>query len=239
MNHLPAALSTRQLTELLYSMGHTFDNLSSTRLATEEFLRTGNPEVLGSKQDLNLLEDLQEASSFALHYDYTSKPFDLSYLCAINAHLKRTAAIDPGVLRTSENIGVHTREGFYIPPVPHPSTLSEYFTTSLSSAYANSFLAASTLFAQLAKAQPFGDGNKRSALLAANGLLMRTRNSDGNNDNGHSRSDTVILAVPTTDPEMSTFNDQLAAWYLHDDSTVFGWLAQWNERQQRTGGVEP
>lgn len=31
--------------------------------------------------------------------------------------------------------------------------------------------AASHLFARLAKAQPFGDGNKRGALLAANGLL--------------------------------------------------------------------
>ena len=37
---------------LLLLMGRTFDGLSSTRMATEEFLRTGNARVLGSKSDL-------------------------------------------------------------------------------------------------------------------------------------------------------------------------------------------
>lgn len=33
-------LTTKQITGLLYSMGHTFDNLASTYIATEEFLTT-------------------------------------------------------------------------------------------------------------------------------------------------------------------------------------------------------
>lgn len=44
------SLNTRQLTGVLYSMGRTFDNLSSTYMATREFLRTNNPAVIGSRQ---------------------------------------------------------------------------------------------------------------------------------------------------------------------------------------------
>lgn len=39
-------LSTRQLPELLYAMSRTFDGLQSTFAATEEFLHTGNTNVL-------------------------------------------------------------------------------------------------------------------------------------------------------------------------------------------------
>ena len=41
-------LTTKQITGLLYSMGHTFDNLASTYIATEEFLTTNAPQVIGS-----------------------------------------------------------------------------------------------------------------------------------------------------------------------------------------------
>ena len=44
-----SVLSTTGLSRLLYQMGRTFDGLSSTRLSTQEFLETGNPQVLGSK----------------------------------------------------------------------------------------------------------------------------------------------------------------------------------------------
>lgn len=56
-------LSTKQVARLLYSMGCTFDGLRSTFMATEEFLRTGNPQVVNSKADYNLLLDLRQAAS--------------------------------------------------------------------------------------------------------------------------------------------------------------------------------
>lgn len=42
-------LSTRQLPELPYAMGRTFDGLQSTFVATEKFLHTGNPNVLAPR----------------------------------------------------------------------------------------------------------------------------------------------------------------------------------------------
>ncbi|MDK4283108.1 Fic family protein, partial [Corynebacterium propinquum] len=67
------------------------------------------------------------------------------------------------------------------------------------------FLSFNPLFVLLAKAQPFGDGNKRTALLAANLLLLPERK---------------ILTVPYSDQDLSvseTFNDLLARAYIYDD----------------------
>lgn len=210
------SLSTRQLTGVLYSMGRTFDNLSSTYMATREFLRTNNPAVIGSRQDLALLQDLRDAASWTLHYDYENG-IDVDYVCSINAQLTRTAAIEPGTIRTTSNIFVRTARGDYYPPVPERDEM-EYAIGRLTNVK-GTLSEASRLFAYLARVQPFGDGNKRTALLAANGLLMMR-------DNGQS------LIVPTEDADRSTFNDMLAAWYLNDDDTVIGWLATWNENHQ-------
>lgn len=210
------SLNTRQLTGVLYSMGRTFDNLSSTYMATREFLRTNNPAVIGSRQDLALLQDLRDAAAWTLHHDYANG-INVDYVCGINAQLTRTAAIEPGVIRTTPNIFVHTARGDYYPPVPERDEMENAIERLTSGE--GTLSEASGLFAYLARMQPFGDGNKRTALLAANGLLMMR-------DTGRS------LIVPTEDPDRSTFNDMLAAWYLEDDDTVIGWLSAWNETHQ-------
>ena len=105
----PEPLSTRQLAKLLYAMGRTFDGLESTFTATKEFLHTGNPNVLVSKADYNLLLDLQQSADYTSHYDYAHRPIDLDFIKSINAQLTRTAAMDPGKLRDehSPRIGEH------------------------------------------------------------------------------------------------------------------------------------
>lgn len=211
----PPLVTVKGLSRLLYEMGRTFDNLSSTRLATEQFLSTGNPKVLGSRNDLDLLLDLKAAASFVIDRDYDTSPFDLSYVRGINACMTRTAAIEPGVLRTSCNIGVPTSYGRYIPPVPDETELSRYIDLAANDTHVLS--AASVLFARLAKAQPFGDGNKRCALLAANGLLLRADYRG-------------MLSVPVDGDDKSTFNDLLSKWYMSDDNAIFAWLEEWNVR---------
>lgn len=207
-------LTTKQITGLLYSMGHTFDNLASTYIATEEFLTTNDPHVIGSRGDLALLQDLQAASRCMLHYDY-SHGLTLDFIRSLNASMTRTAALDPGALRKRSNIMVHTMKGDYIPPIPDENTI----TTLLSDATRSpgSLIDAARLFAQLAKIQPFGDGNKRTALLAANGLLIM-------------RHQPHVLTVPVTDPEKQEFNTKLSAWYLDDDPQVIDLLASYNTR---------
>jgi prophage maintenance system killer protein len=205
----------KNFVDLLYAMGVTFDNLSTTRMATEEFLRTGNPDVIGSRQDYDLLLDLKAAAHYTITYDYTHQPFDLSYVQGINQQLTRTAALNPGALRTSENVAVRLIDGRrYIPPVPNSRTLEN--TIEKASVSNGSLEDASLLFASLAAAQPFGDGNKRTALLSANGLLLK-------------KDRKLILTVPTESQDVRTFNQLLGQWYLGESKDVVGWLADWNK----------
>ncbi|WP_051297446.1 hypothetical protein [Brevibacterium album] len=67
--------------------------------------------------------------------------------------------------------------------------------------------AAIDLFIEAAKAQPFQDGNKRSALFAANAHLI-----------GHGTRTLLTVPVSETDPEPAErFNDLLARAYIFDE----------------------
>lgn len=213
------SLSTKQLAGLLYSMGRTFDGLQSTFMATEEFLRTGNPQVVNSKADYNLLLDLRQAADYTLHYDYAREPIDLAYVKSINAQLTRTAAMEPGKLRDERTpVMVSTPLGRYEPPVPDSATIASLIKSTVGGATGEDILEdAVRLFAGLAKMQPFGDGNKRTALLAGNGLLI-------------AHGDRHPLTVPTSDKDRIWFNRELAAYYLNSDQTIIRHLAKWNRQ---------
>lgn len=212
------SLSTKQLAGLLYSMGRTFDGLQSTFMATEEFLRTGNPQVVNSKADYNLLLDLRQAADYTLH-DYAREPIDLAYVKSINAQLTRTAAMEPGKLRDERTpVMVSTPLGRYEPPVPDSATIASLIKSTVGGATGEDILEdAVRLFAGLAKMQPFGDGNKRTALLAGNGLLI-------------AHGDRHPLTVPTSDKDRTWFNRELAAYYLNSDQTIIRHLAKWNRQ---------
>ncbi len=213
------SLSTKQLAGLLYSMGRTFDGLQSTFMATEEFLRTGNPQVVNSKADYNLLLDLRQAADYTLHYDYAREPIDLAYVKSINAQLTRTAAMEPGKLRDERTpVMVSTPLGRYEPPVPDSATIASLIKSTVGGATGEDILEdAVRLFAGLAKMQPFGDGNKRTALLAGNGLLI-------------AHGDRHPLTVPTSDKDRTWFNRELAAYYFNSDQTIIRHLAKWNRQ---------
>lgn len=212
-------LSTKQLAGLLYSMGRTFDGLQSTFMATEEFLRTGNPKVVNSKADYNLLLDLRQAAEHTLHYDYAHHPIDLEYVKSINAQLTRTASMEPGKLRDEHTpVMVNTPLGRYEPPTPDPEAIAALLGDTTRKEEGDDLERAVRLFAGLARMQPFGDGNKRTALLAANGLLI----ADGNRN---------PLTVPTSDKDRTWFNQELAAYYLDDNQTIIGHLSAWNKQQ--------
>lgn len=211
----PMGLRTvKGLARLLYRMGRTFDGLNTSRLATEDFLRTGNPRVIGSRSDYALLCDLKDAARYVLDTDWTMTRFDMAWLQGVNGAMTRTAAMMPGVPRDAKNIIVSTPHGIYTPPIPDVRRIDTWMREADAQP---SLESAARLFARLAKAQPFGDGNKRSALLAANGLLDKA--NDGR-----------MLAVPVDDPDRTTFNRLLGDWYLRGEPVVIGWLAAWNRR---------
>lgn len=216
---VPEPLSTRQLAKLLYAMGRTFDGLQSTFTDTEEFLHTGNPNVLVSKADYNLLLDLRQSADYTSHYDYAHRPIDLDFIKGINAQLTRTAAMDPGKLRDKHSpVSVSTPLGRYEPPVPDPGAITALVENTTRRKEDDDLTRAASLFAGLARMQPFGDGNKRTALLTANGLLIAAHNRQS-------------FTVPTSDEDRNWFNRELAAYYLCEDRTIISHLTAWNRRQ--------
>ena len=69
--------------------------------------------------------------------------------------------------------------------------------------------AALDLFVELARAQPFEDGNKRTAIFVANALLIGAGAG-------------VLLTIPVDDnhPGLAArFNDLLAKAYIYDERT--------------------
>ncbi|MFT4043641.1 MAG: Fic family protein [Gordonia sp. (in: high G+C Gram-positive bacteria)] len=204
-------ITITQLAGVIYSAGKVFDGLSTGRLDTENFLRSGGTEGIVSRADLALLEDLRDAAHIVLdHNGY----LDAAFVRAINASLTRSAALHPGQYRTADqHIGVSTRYGRHAPEPVTDESLQTLLDNALDTH--NVHEAAIRVFVTLARAQPFEDGNKRTALLAANTVLLTA-------------STNTLLVVPVDDGDPSIaerFNDLLATAYVHaDDSGVVAML---------------
>ena len=197
-------LSVPDLAGVIYSSGKVFDGLSTGRLQTEAFLRSGSLEGIESRSDLFLLQDLRDAAEFVLASG--NRTVSPGLIKDVNARLTRSASINPGEYRSAASrIGVRTRYGRHGPPA---------VTDALMLAIVNSALAqgdrvdqALDLFVRLAKAQPFSDGNKRTALFVANHHLIYGGTG-------------FLLTIPVEedDPEVADrFNDLLARAYIFDE----------------------
>ena len=199
MSHLTVA----DLTRVVYSSGKVFDGLRTGRLDTENFLRSGDTTGVTSRADLALLEDMRDVAQFVI--DHAEKEIDASYVCSVNAQLTRSAALHPGEFRTNEQkTGVNTRYGKHEPPQVEEESLKKlldqwYLPDPVEHAIA--------LFVALAKAQPFEDGNKRTALFVANSRLI-----------GAGKATLLSIPVDENDPSVADgFNDALARAYIFGD----------------------
>lgn len=199
------ALTVADLAGVVYSAGTVFDGLSVSRIDTENFLRLRRLDEVASRADLALLEDLRDAAQFII--DHAGRPIDSSFVRAVNATITRSGALHPGRLRTqSQAIGVATPFGRH-----RPDALTSVGLQALLDAAARSEddvrEHALELFVGLAKAQPFEDGNKRTAVFVANSLLI-------------SSGAGVLLTIPVDDDDPSLaamFHDRLAQAYLYGE----------------------
>ncbi|MET3959932.1 prophage maintenance system killer protein [Rhodococcus sp. OAS809] len=196
-----SAINITDLAGAVYSSGRVFDGLATGRLDTENFLRSGSLAGVSSRSDLALLEDLRDVAQFII--DHHDQPIDATYVRAVNAQITRSGALHPGQLRTDDQqIGVHTRHGRHTPPALTEGGLQQLIASLTCEDVTEHAL---DLFVELAKAQPFEDGNKRTALFVANSLLI-----------GGGRM--LVVPVDENDPQLSdTFNDLLAKAYLRDE----------------------
>lgn len=196
-----AAISIADLAGVVYSSGKAFDGLATGRLDTENFLRSGSLDGITSRSDLLLLEDLRDAAQLVVDH---RGPVDSDFVCAVNRAISRSGALHPGQLRgADQQIGVSTRYGRHTPPAVTTDGLQQIIDTAHGGADAQEN--ALDLFVNLAKAQPFEDGNKRTAIFAANALLIGAGTGQ-------------LLTVPVDDPTLAdSFNTLLAAAYVHGE----------------------
>ena len=197
-------IEVADLAGVVYSAGKVFDGLRAGRVATENFLQSGNLDGVTSRADLALLQDLRDVAQFVI--DNADDQIDAAYVRAINAQLTRTAALHPGQLRTDEQpVVVRTRYGRHEPTALTNETLQEIVAHVI--AGDDPLENALDVFVALAKAQPFEDGNKRTALFVADGLLIGAGSQ-------------LMLTVPVDDQDPAvagSFNDLLARAYVHNE----------------------
>ena len=177
-----SAITITDLAGAIYSAGTVFDGLAAGRLDTENFLRSGSLAGVSSRSDLSLLADQRGVAPLIIaHHPQPIAPADG---CA------------------AKQTGVRPRYGQHTPPAMTEADL-EHLIASLTCDDAAEY--ALDLFVHLAKAQPFEDGNKRTALFVANSLLI----GDGR---------MLVVPVDDNDSQLSdTFNDLLAKAYLRDE----------------------
>lgn len=198
-------INVGDLVGVIYSSGKVFNGLETGRLDTEDFIRSGNLEAVTSVSDLHLLQDLRDVAEYVI--THTDVPIDATYVKSLNAAMSRSGAIRAGQMRRDEaNIGVTTRYGRHEPPALTEADLDRLIaeTTSGPDHIENAL----RMFAAIARAQPFEDGNKRTALFAANGYLI-------NNDVDR------LITVPMSDDDPAVaagFNDALARAYIHGET---------------------
>ncbi|WP_296136527.1 Fic family protein [uncultured Tessaracoccus sp.] len=199
-------LTVNDLARVVYSSGKVFDGLGTGRLDTERFLRSGDTTGVTSRADLALLQDLRDVAQFVI--DHGGRPIDAAHVREVNAQLTRSAALHPGQYRSeAQGIGVRTRYGVHRPPAVDDASMQRLLDQSRST---DPEAEAVNLFVALAKAQPFEDGNKRTALFVANSRLIGA---------GHDQ----LLAIPVDedDPGVAdAFNDALARAYVFDDDAA-------------------
>jgi prophage maintenance system killer protein len=199
-----ATLTVADLAGVVYSSGKVFDGLSTGRLDTENFLRSGSLDGVASRADLALLEDLRDAAQFVI--DHAGRKIDSAFVRAVNATITRSGALHPGQLRTqAQAIGVATPYGRHTPDALTEAGLQALLDAATRSGDVREN--ALDLFVDLAKAQPFEDGNKRTAVFVANSLLIGSGAG-------------VLLTIPVDDNDSSlarTFNDLLARAYIYGE----------------------
>jgi len=210
------SLEPIDLLRVVYTSGRVFDGLRTSDLDTGAFLSTGSTEGISSKADLHLLKDLKALAIHAIAHAH--EPMGAEFLIGLNSEITESGPLHPGQLRTDQqHIGVNTRYGRHAPAALTRERLQRLVESSLAKGGDDPAEQALTLFADVARAQPFEDGNKRTGLFAANALLIGS---------GTGR----LLTIPYDEQDPSaagSFNDLLARYYvLGDEDGVKGLLRE-------------
>lgn len=118
-----------------------------------------------SLDDILAIRNMRDAWNYILNFN---DKLNLDFICKLNGYIARDESIKWGVLRTG-NVGIS--ECDYKPPIPEKEKTEGSIKRILSS-YVSATEKSLDLFCFITYNQLFWDGNKRTALAAANKVLL-------------------------------------------------------------------
>jgi len=156
----------RHLVDSIYQQA-VLEGIAATFADTETILADGKVHGV-SAEDVLKINNLKHAWQFILDPDVISYPSDYSVLTMINKLIEEGFYYNAGRLRSTP---VSIGGTHYIPPLPIESVVVENLTEILTQTKDPIQTAISALL-YITKAQLFLDGNKRTAVLFANHILI-------------------------------------------------------------------
>lgn len=180
-----------------------FEGLSTTLPQTETIVAGLGVDGV-SVDDINTIVQLKRGWQYIINED---KPLSLQVERNINKIVARDDALFPGELRTGHGL-VGTYRGDFVPPEDINAENEEKYLKDLNNSNRSTTDKALTLMFHNMRQQMFWDGNKRSATLAANKLMI---------ENGAG-----LIAVP--EDKYPIFLKKISDYYYSSDmSEVKDW----------------
>ncbi len=120
-----------------------------------------------SMDDIQVIVNLKNAYQYVLHLPYNTK-FDLSLACKVNSFISYNESLEWGVLRTGR-VGIHGVD--YVPEIPVESNVIDSINEIVNMDSSMTHKALRYMYYAM-RSQLFWDGNKRTAIVSANAIMM-------------------------------------------------------------------
>lgn len=159
-------MAKRSLTCLVYTNSR-FEGLTTTLSQTQNIIDGLDVDGV-SIDDINTIVQIKKGWEYIIN-DSESLTFDKLKL--INAIVALYDAFEPGTIRTGSSQVVLMSDDTYTPEIPSESKEKEYFEDLMNKDTSATDKALTLMYHNM-KNQIFWDGNKRSATLAANKIMI-------------------------------------------------------------------
>ena len=156
-----------------------------------------------SMDDVQVILNLKNAYQYVLKLSGDTT-FNLSTACKINSFISYNESLEWGVLRTG-NVGIHGVD--YTPAIPVESEVVSAINEIMSSEGSLTYKALKYMYYAM-RTQLFWDGNKRTAIVSTNAIMML----DG------------LGIVNISEQQLEYWNQLLSEFYeTNNDETIIQW----------------
>lgn len=156
-----------------------------------------------SMDDVQVILNLKNAYQYVLKLSGDTT-FNLSTACKINSFISYNESLEWGVLRTG-NVGIHGVD--YTPAIPVESEVVSAINEIMSSERSLTYKALKYMYYAM-RTQLFWDGNKRTAIVSTNAIMML----DG------------LGIVNISEQQLEYWNQLLSEFYeTNNDETIIQW----------------